>query len=79
MSFKLWSCLKNKITITNDEGHLSKDEVDRMVQDAEKYRSEDEKQRDRVAAKNSLESYCFNVKQMMDDKKVEPELKHLSL
>ena len=71
--------LKNKITITNDEGHLSKDEVDRMVQDAEKYRLEDEKQRDRVAAKNSLESYCFNVKQMMDDKKVEPELKHLSL
>ena len=32
-----------------------------------------------AAAKNSLESYCFNVKRRMDDKKVKPELKHLSL
>ena len=66
--------LKNKITITNDKGRLSKDEIDRMVQEAEKYRSDDEKQRDRVAAKNTLESYCFNVKQTMDDEKVKPEL-----
>ena len=52
---------------------MSKDEIDRMVQEAEKYRSDDEKQRDRVAAKNTLESYCFNVKQTMDDEKVKPE------
>ena len=56
--------------------------IEEMVQEAEKYRSEDEKQRDRVAAiaaKNSLQSYCFNVKRTMDDEKVKPELKHLLL
>ena len=49
---------------------MSKDEIERMVQEAEKYRVEDEKQRDRVAAKNALESYCFNIKQTMEDEKV---------
>jgi L1 cell adhesion molecule like protein len=62
---------QNKITITNDKGRLSKEEIERMVQEAEKFRNEDEAQRDRVAAKNSLESYCFNIKQTMEDEKVE--------
>ncbi|TOF74233.1 hypothetical protein CGJ15_27235, partial [Vibrio parahaemolyticus] len=44
---------ENKITITNDKGRLSKEEIERMVQDAEKYKAEDEKQRDRISAKNS--------------------------
>ena len=61
---------QNKITITNDKGRLTKDEIDRMVQEAETYRGEDEIQRDRVAAKNGLESYCFNIKQTMEDDKV---------
>ncbi|CAK5033163.1 unnamed protein product [Meloidogyne enterolobii] len=61
---------QNKITITNDKGRLSKDEIERMVQEAEKYRGEDEIQRDRVSAKNGLESYCFNIKQTMEDDKV---------
>lgn len=43
----------NKITITNDKGRLSKEEVERMVREAEQYKVEDEAQRDRVAAKNS--------------------------
>ena len=46
-----------KITITNDKGRLSKEDIERMVSDAERYREEDEKQKDRIAAKNSLESY----------------------
>ena len=46
----------NKITITNDKGRLSKDEIERMVADAEKYKKDDEVQRDRISAKNSLES-----------------------
>ena len=57
----------NKITITNDKGRLSKDEIDRMVNDAEKYKEEDDTQRDRVASRNKLESYVFSVKQAIGD------------
>lgn len=60
---------ENKITITNDKGRLSKEDIDRMVQEAEKYRADDEIQRDRVAAKNSLESYAYNMKSTMEDEK----------
>merc|ERR1719347_566630 len=60
---------ENKITITNDKGRLSKEEIDKMVNDAEKYKAEDEKQRERISAKNSLESYAFNVKQTVEDDK----------
>ncbi|XP_064112971.1 heat shock cognate 71 kDa protein-like [Macrobrachium nipponense] len=60
---------ENKITITNDKGRLSKEEIERMVQEAEKYKADDEKQRDRIAAKNSLESYCFNMKSTVEDDK----------
>jgi len=57
----------NKITITNDKGRLSKEEIERMVQDAEKYKNDDEAQRDRISAKNGLESYCFNMKSTIDE------------
>merc|ERR1712012_385623 len=60
-----------KITITNDKGRLSKDEIDKMVNDAEQFKAEDTKQRERIDAKNGLESYCFNIKSTMD----EPNLK----
>merc|ERR1712191_40526 len=65
---------ENKITITNDKGRLSKEEIERMVSDAEKFRSEDEKQRDCVSAKNALESYCFNMKSTVEDEKFKDEL-----
>ncbi|XP_054464259.1 heat shock 70 kDa protein 1-like [Anoplopoma fimbria] len=61
---------ENKITITNDKGRLSKEEIERMVQDADKYKAEDDLQRDRISAKNSLESYAFNVKSSMQDEKL---------
>ena len=61
---------ENKITITNDKGRLSKEEIERMVTDAEKYKKEDESQRDRISAKNSLESYCFNMKTTINDEKL---------
>merc|ERR1712198_562781 len=57
------------ITIKNDSGRLSKEDVERMVNEAEKYKEEDEKQRERIAAKNGLESYAFNVKSALDDAK----------
>ncbi|XP_040046661.2 heat shock 70 kDa protein 1 [Gasterosteus aculeatus] len=58
---------ENKITITNDKGRLSKEEIERMVQDADKYKAEDDLQRDRVSAKNSLESYAFSVSSSLRD------------
>jgi len=65
---------ENKITITNDKGRLSKDDIERMVSDAEKYKKEDEAQRDRISAKNSLESYCFNMKTSINDDKISSKL-----
>jgi len=58
---------ENKITITNDKGRLSKEEIDRMVNDAEKYKTDDEAQKDRITAKNQLESYSFNMKSTVED------------
>lgn len=65
---------ENKITITNDKGRLSKDDIDRMVNEAEKYKAEDEKQKDRVQAKNGLESYVYQMKQTMEDEKLKDKI-----
>ncbi|XP_067014227.1 heat shock 70 kDa protein cognate 4 isoform X1 [Anabrus simplex] len=65
---------ENKITITNDKGRLSKEEIERMVNDAEKYRAEDEKQKATIAAKNALESYCFNMKSTVEDEKLKDKI-----
>merc|ERR1712159_572988 len=51
----------NEITITNDKGRLSKEEVDRLVMEAERYKDEDEKLKKKVEAKNGLEAYCFQI------------------
>jgi heat shock protein 1/8 len=56
-----------KITITNEKGRLSAEDIDKMVADAEKYKAEDEQQKERISAKNSLESYCFNMKATAED------------
>ncbi|KAM9201945.1 LOW QUALITY PROTEIN: heat shock cognate 71 kDa protein-like [Dugong dugon] len=65
---------ENKITITNDKGCLSKEDIERMVQEAEKYKAEDEKQRDKVSSKNSLESYAFNMKATVEDEKLQGKI-----
>ncbi|KAM3616350.1 uncharacterized protein V6R79_016498 [Siganus canaliculatus] len=64
----------NKITITNDKGRLSNEDIERMVQDAEKYKAEDEVQKARVAAKNGLESYAFNMKSTVEDEKLKDKI-----
>merc|ERR1711978_301642 len=64
----------NKITITNDQGRLSKEDIERMVNDAEKFKAEDEKQKERIAAKNGLESYCFNMKSSMDEENLKEKI-----
>ncbi|KAM5129849.1 heat shock-related 70 kDa protein 2 [Mantella aurantiaca] len=65
---------ENKITITNDKGRLSKDDIDRMVNEAEQYKTEDEANRDRVGAKNGLESYVYQVKQTIEEEKLKGKL-----
>ena len=57
----------NKITITNDKGRLSKEDIDRMVNDAERYKEEDDRQKEKIAARNKLESYLFSVKQAVNE------------
>jgi L1 cell adhesion molecule like protein len=65
---------QNKITITNDKGRLSKDDIERMVKEAEQYKNEDESQRERISAKNGLESYAFNMKSTVEDEKLKDKL-----
>jgi len=65
---------QNKITITNDKGRLSKEEIEKMVNDAEKFKNEDEQQKERVVSKNNLEAYCFNIKSTIDDEKFKDKL-----
>jgi len=63
-----------RITITNDQGRLSKEEIDRMVEESEKFKADDEKQKERIDAKNGLESYCFNIKSTIDDSNIKDKL-----
>ena len=65
---------ENKITITNDKGRLSSDEIERMVREAEQYKVEDDKHRDRISSKNSLESYAYSMKSTMEEDKVKEKL-----
>jgi len=65
---------QNKITITNDKGRLSKEEIEKMVNDAEKFKADDEKQKERISSKNGLESYCFNMKTTIEDEKMKDKI-----
>lgn len=60
----------NKITITNDKGRLSKEDIERMVNEAEKFKGEDEKIKKRIESKNALENYCFSMKNTLNDEKL---------
>ena len=57
----------NKITITNDKGRLSREDVDRLVEEAAKYEAEDKLRFERVEAKNQLESYLYNVRNSLNE------------
>merc|ERR1712066_548258 len=63
-----------KITITNDKGRLSKEDIEKMVADAEKFKGEDDQQKERIAAKNGLESFCFNMKSTVEDDKFKDKI-----
>ncbi|KAL1390938.1 heat shock protein 70a [Phyllosticta capitalensis] len=64
----------NKIVITNDKGRLSKEEIERMVSEAEKYKEEDEAEAARIGAKNALESYAYSLRNTLSDPKVDEKL-----
>ncbi|KAK6528761.1 70-kilodalton heat shock protein, variant 2 [Orbilia ellipsospora] len=57
----------NKIVITNDKGRLSKEEIERMLAEAEKYKAEDEAEASRIQAKNQLESYAYSLRNTMSE------------
>merc|ERR1712205_278585 len=61
----------NQITITNEKGRLSQAEIDRMVQEAEKYRAEDEEAKFKIEAKNGLENYCFTMRNTSQEEKLQ--------
>ncbi|XVF06012.1 hypothetical protein REPUB_Repub06bG0011400 [Reevesia pubescens] len=56
------------ITITNDKGRLSKEEVERMVKEAEEFAEEDKKVREKIDSRNKLETYLYNMRSSIDDK-----------
>ena len=56
-----------KITITAEKGRLSEEEIERMVREAEQYADEDKKVKERIDARNGLESYLYNLKNTLDD------------
>ncbi|KAK9366141.1 heat shock protein 70 family [Lipomyces kononenkoae] len=64
----------NKITITNDKGRLSKEDIDRMVSEAEKYKEDDEKESARIGAKNGLESYSYSLKNTLSEEAAKEKL-----
>ena len=61
---------QNKITITNDKGRLSQDDIERMVREAERFKEEDERHRKKVEARNALENYAYSLKNTLNDDKV---------
>merc|ERR1719235_670511 len=61
---------QEKITITNDKGRLTKEEIEKMVNDAEKFKAEDELIKAKVEAKNGFENYCFQMKNTLNEEKL---------
>lgn len=57
----------NKITITNDKGRLSKEDIERMVEEAERFKAEDEELRSKIEAKSNLENYMYQVKNSLTE------------
>ncbi|KAJ6596818.1 heat shock cognate 70 [Mycena vulgaris] len=60
----------SRITITNDKGRLSKEDIERMVDEAERYKAEDEAAAARITSKNALESYAYNLRNSINDEKL---------
>ncbi|KAM5377311.1 hypothetical protein ACJZ2D_005130 [Fusarium nematophilum] len=71
---------QESITITNDKGRLTQEEIERMVAEAEKYAEEDKATRERIEARNGLENYAFSLKNTVQDtEKIDDEDKETIL
>jgi L1 cell adhesion molecule like protein len=64
----------SRITITNDKGRLSKEQIERMVKEAESFKKQDDEAKERVEAKNKLENYAFSVKSSTNDDALKDKL-----
>jgi len=60
----------NQITITNEKGRLSQAEIERMVQEAEQFKEEDNSNKAKIEAKNGLENYCYTMKNTLQEEKL---------
>ena len=65
---------KNNVTITNDKGRMSKDEVDRLVKEAKEYEEEDRKMKEKIEARNDLEHHAYNLRNSLEDEKIKEKL-----
>ena len=66
---------EHKITIKNDKGRLTKEEVERMVQEAEKFKEEDETNAKIIESKGKLENYCYSLKNSVNDEKLADKIR----
>jgi heat shock 70kDa protein 1/2/6/8 len=69
---------KSKITVTNDEGRLSDAQIEKMLKDAETFKAEDLAYKRKVDARNALEKYAYNMRNIMRDSKIAPKLKSVN-
>jgi L1 cell adhesion molecule like protein len=60
----------NKITITNNKGRLSKEDIEKLVKEAEEFKSEDDALRKKIDAKNALENYTYSIRNTLKDEKL---------
>jgi L1 cell adhesion molecule like protein len=65
---------KNKITITNDTGRLTREQIERMVAEAERFKDEDKQQQDKISARNKVEQYAYSLRQTLNEQKVKDKL-----
>ncbi|KDP44977.1 hypothetical protein JCGZ_01477 [Jatropha curcas] len=65
---------KNNISITSDKGRLSKEEIEKMILEAQKYKAEDEEHKKNVEAMNALEYHAYNMRNTVKDEKISSKL-----
>ena len=59
-----------RITITNDKGRLSKEDIERMIKEADNNKEEDNRQKERIVAKNAIENYAYSIRNSLKDDQI---------
>lgn len=65
---------ENKITITNDKERLSKEDIEKMIKEAEQYKQSDDEQKELIMSKNELEAYCFQIKTTLNEENIKTKI-----